>query len=110
MDDGKRKNSTVRRMSVSFLICWLLLTGNGSGAPLTASPSASVKCIPGTSFWQCGRRAGRAAKNGGQKSGSRSAVWLDSTIRPSALNRGVPLDISAIPFAIVNATFRVSRG
>ncbi|MEA3205846.1 MAG: hypothetical protein QOG92_1529, partial [Verrucomicrobiota bacterium] len=43
MDDGKRKNSTVRRSSVSFLICWLLLTGSGPGAPLTAAPSFPEK-------------------------------------------------------------------
>ena len=43
MDDGKRKNSTVRRSSVSFLICWLLLTGSGPGAPLTAAPSSPEK-------------------------------------------------------------------
>jgi D-alanyl-D-alanine carboxypeptidase (penicillin-binding protein 5/6) len=41
MDDGQRKNSTVTRSSVSFLICWFLLVANGPGAPLTAGETSS---------------------------------------------------------------------
>ncbi len=41
MDDGKRKNSTVTRSSVTFLICWSLLVANGPGAPLTAGETSS---------------------------------------------------------------------